>query len=374
MDLAFVFSRRYNTGPAVMVSTIISKDRAWVEVNLANVAANARTILDAAHGARMLPMVKADAYGLGVEAVVHRLESLNPWGYGVATIDEAIQLREMGIRTRVIVFAPAVLGQLDTFRRFQFTAVLDRPEMVPGWDLPFHLEIDTGMSRCGVLWDSPEVAACDSEYLEGIFTHLHSADERAETIVVQQKRFEQAACGFDSKILRHIANSAGAFSIPESLDLVRPGIFLYGSPTRDDLPRPLPVVAVRARVLSLRDVAKGEGVSYGGDWIAAEGTTVASLGIGFADGLSRSVQGRFGVLIGGVKCPVLGRVTMDMVMVDVSHLAPGCAGVGAVATILGRDGKAEITLEDYAVASDTSTYEVLVRLGLRLPRVYSEGE
>lgn len=374
MDLALAFSRRYNTGPAVMVSTTNSKDRAWVEVNLANVATNARTVIDAAHGARMLPMVKADAYGLGVEAVVHRLESLNPWGYGVATIDEAVQLREMGIRARIVVFAPAALEQLDTFRRFQFTAVLDRPDIVPGWNLPFHLEIDTGMSRCGVLWDSSELAACDSGYLEGVFTHLHSADERAETVGVQVERFEQATCGFDSKILRHVANSAGAFSISRSFDLVRPGIFLYGSPTRDDLPHPLPVVSVRARVVSLRDVARGESVSYGGDWIAEQVTAVATLGIGFADGLARSMQGRCCVLIGGVKCPLLGRVTMDMIMVDVSCLAPGSVEVGVVATILGRDGDAEITLKEYAVASETSTYEVLVRLGLRLPRFYSEGE
>jgi alanine racemase len=373
MLLAFAFSRRYNTGPAVMVSTISSKDRAWVEVNLDNVATNARSVLGAAHGARMLPMVKADAYGLGVEAVVRTLEPMDPWGYGVATVDEAIELRELGVRRSVVVFFPAFLDQLDTYRRFQLTAVLDRPEISQRWDLPYHLEIDTGMSRCGVHWESPDVAACDSEHLEGVFTHFHSADERAETVGVQLERFKKATFGFEPAVLRHVANSAGAFSVKEKMDLVRPGVFLYGSPTRKDLPAPLPVVSVRARVLSIRQVPSGESVSYGGDWVAVAQTTVATLGIGFADGLARSVAGHFGVLIGGVACPILGRVTMDMVMVDVSHLPLGAVEVGSVATILGRDGEAEIGLDDYARASGTSTYEVLVRLRLRLPRLYSEG-
>ncbi len=373
MLLAFAFSRRYNTGPAVMVSTILSKDRAWVEVNLDHVASNARTVLDAAHGARMLPMVKADAYGLGMEAIVGCLETLDPWGYGVATVDEAIELRALGVGRSILVFSPASSTALENYRRFGLTAVLDRPEVVNVWDLPFHLEIDTGMSRCGVLWDAPGLIACHSEFLEGVFTHFHSADEIADTVPKQWERFRLATAGFDSRILRHVANSAGTFALDEKLDLVRPGVFLYGSPTREDLPRPSPVVAVRARVLSTRVIRAGETVSYGGDWKAEQETVVATLGIGFADGFARAVKDRFGVLIGGVTCPVIGRVTMDMTMIDVSHMAPGTVSVGTVATLLGEDGDSEITIEELARASGTTSYEVFVRLRTRLPRFYSGG-
>ncbi len=338
---------------------------------MANLRANAHTVQAAAGGARLLPMVKADGYGLGAVPVVRTLEELEPWGLGVATVSEGAELREAGIRRPILVFTPARLAERTAFARHDLRAVLDDPTVAAAWDGPFHLEIDTGMGRCGIRWDDAEaIAACATPHLEGAFTHFYAADTRPETVREQWTRFEEAVAHLGRRpALVHAANSAGAFRLDERLDLARPGIFLYGGRAGPDLPAPLPVAAVRATVVSLRRLPAGATVSYGGEWSAPRPTTVATLGIGYADGVPRSVQRRAQVLVGGCRRPVVGRVTMDFIVVDLENEETQVR-VGDAATLIGTDGTVEITLDEFAGWAGTISYEILSRLGARLPREY----
>jgi alanine racemase len=238
------------------------------------------------------------------------------------------------------------------------------------WTLPFHLEIDTGMARAGIRWDEPErLAAVTSPQLEGAFTHFHSADVEAGSVGEQWTRFQQALpCLGRRPSLTHAGNSAGIWWLREQLDLVRPGVFLYGGQAGSGAPAPQPVVAVRARVVSTRRLRAGESVSYGATWRAERATGIATLGIGYADGMPRSAQGRAQVLLHGRRCPVVGRVTMDMLMVEAEHAAPGDVG-----TLVGSDGNAAITLDEFAGWAGTNSYDILTGLGSRLPREFREG-
>ncbi len=316
-------------------------------------------------------MIKADAYGLGAVKAAEALEALAPWGYGVATPPEAIELREAGIRRPLVVFTPATSEQLELYRRHDLRAVLDAPAMVDHWNLPFHVEIDTGMGRCGVRYDDDRLASVSSPNFEGVFTHLFAADDAPETVPRQIARLEQAlGCLGSRPRLVHAQNSAGSWRLDRTFDIVRPGIFLYGGRCGVDLPEPEVVAQVRSRVASIRTLPRDESVSYGGEWRAQRDTVIATLGIGYADGLMRAVQGRAEVLIGGRRYPIVGRVTMDFVMVDLGANEHS-VGVGKVATIIGKDGPGEITIDEFAGWANTISYEVLTGLGDRLSREYT---
>ena len=354
------------------MSTRVNSGRAWVDVNLEQLLANARAVLARAPRARLLPMVKANAYGLGAVPCARALERLDPWGFGVATVEEGIELRDAGITRPLLVLTPAVGAQRAAFRRYDLRAVLDRPEVANRWDGPFHLEVDTGMARCGVRWDDASaLAACASPQLEGAFTHFFAADTSPESVDAQWQRFTEAVARLGRRpALLHVANSAGVWRLHDQLDLVRPGIYVYGGQHAPDLPPPLPVAAVRAPVVSVRRVAAGDGVSYGADWRAPAPTTIATLGIGYADGLPRAVQGKAAALLHGRRYPVVGRIAMDFIMLDVGAAPPALA-IGEAATLIGADGEEAITVDEVAGWAGTIAYEILARLGPRVPRIYT---
>lgn len=344
----------------------------WVEVDLSNLLRNAQTIAETARGARLLPVVKANAYGLGLIPVAKALESVNPWGFAVATVEEGAALRESGIRRPVLVLRPANLKMQESYNRWALTAVIDDPLVALEWLGSFHIEVDTGMGRTGVRWDATNaLAAVGSRKPDGAFTHFHSADSAPESVAVQWSRFRHALTAMQYRPpLLHIANSAGICLSPEQLEIVRPGIFLYGGMPSDALPSPVPVVSLRARVVSVRRILAGESVSYGTDWHAVRDTWIATLAIGYADGVPRAWSDRGSVLIRGRRCPSAGRVTMDMVMVDVGPEEESVPRVGDVATLIGDDGGEMISLDQCAAWSNTISYEILTRLGNRLPRLY----
>lgn len=372
MVLAFASWRRYNTRLLVNVSTGPTTNRAWLTVDLGHLVANARTVQAAAGGADLLPVVKADAYGLGAVPAARALESLDPWGFAVATVDEALRLREAGIERPLLVFTPAVAGQHDVYREYALRAVLEDPVAASMWEVPYHVEIDTGMGRCGVRWKETEtLSSLDTSNLEGAFTHFYAADEGSESVARQWSRFVSALAAFSRRpALLHAQNSAAAWRLPTPLDLVRPGVFLYGGEHAPDLPGPAPVAAVRAPVVSVRRIDTGESVSYGADWVAPRPTAVATLGIGYADGVPRAVEGKAQVLLAGARRPVIGRVTMDFVMIDLGDVGDRTS-VGDIATIIGKDGNQEITVAEFSTWSGTISYETLTRFALRLRREYS---
>ncbi|MDH3456366.1 MAG: alanine racemase [Gemmatimonadota bacterium] len=352
------------------MSTQVPSSRAWIQVDLANLLANARTVQRAAGGAALLPVVKADAYGLGAIPVVRALEQLRPWGYAIATLDEAVALRQAGITRPLLVFTPVTAAMESQYREWDLRAVLDDPEVANAWSLPYHLEIDSGMGRCGVPWDATEVLrAFESRQLEAAFTHFYAADQGSESVSMQWERFERALASLSARpALLHAANSAGAWRLGTGPDLVRPGIFLYGGEHAPDLPRPQPVASVRAPVVSVRRVPAGGTVSYGAEWKAPRPTTVATLAIGYADGVPRHVKGRAHVVLHGKRLPIVGRVTMDFVMVDAGPESR--VRIGDLATVVGTDGDHEIGIDEFAGWSDTIAYEALVRFGMRMSKEF----
>ena len=353
--------------------------RAWVDIDLGALKANARTVSKIS-GSRLLPMVKANGYGLGGVEVARALEALDPWGFGVATVGEGAALRAAGITRPILVVSPLLPDAIEPHLVHDLRPTLGDPAALRAWcgrsSRPFHLEIDTGMNRAGISWNDQEALASAAATLagapgwEGVFTHFHSADVDPASVALQWERFERVLGSLPRRpTLVHAANSAAALRGGSyAADLVRPGIFLYGGTAGG--PSPAPVAALRARVVATRTVSPGETVSYGATWRAETLTTVATLAIGYADGFLRaSAEGltaarpaRVVELCGRV-VPVVGRVTMDMCMLAVSDIP---VAVGDVATLYGGI----VSLDQQAEASGTISYELLTALGSRVVRRY----
>jgi len=346
-----------------------------VEVDVDALVDNARTVAKIAD-TRLLPVVKANAYGVGAVRVSKALEQLDPWGYGVATIEEGAELRAAGITRPILVFMPARAHLFDRYDRHELTPALGDAGSILEWttrgDRPFHVEIDTGMGRAGVRWEEVDelVEVLDTPSFQGCYTHFHSAERRDGSAEQQLERFLSAVKRFPRRPpLLHVANSAAALRGKLfALDLVRPGIFLFGGSPADDLPQPRPVVSVRARVVSMRRIRRGESVSYDASWKAPHDTVIATLRCGYADGLRRMLgtAGHASVLLRGQRRPIVGYVQMDMTLVDTGNLE---VQVGDIATIVGEDAKQRITLKELAAWSGEVPHEVLTGLGTRLPRI-----
>ncbi len=355
-------------------SNSLLAERTWIEVDLGALLGNARTVAQRS-GARLLPMVKANAYGLGAVRVARSLEALEPWGFGVATPEEGTELRAAGITRPVLVFS-LVTAALGTAAEYGLTPVLDTIEQVRAWralaaDRPFHVQVDSGMGRAGIWWEAfashaDELGAAGG--LEGVCTHFHSADADPASVREQWARFQAALGALRRRpALVHAANSAAALRHPETAaDLVRPGIFLYGGDVGADA-RPRPVATWRARVLDVKWREAGATVSYDATYVTPRRTCLTTLAAGYADGYPRALSSRGDVLIGGRRLHIAGLVTMDMIVVADHEWAPE---PDAVATLVGSDGDDEITLDSFAAAADTISYDVLTGLGPRVLRVY----
>ena len=358
--------------------------RAWLEVDLDALRRNAESVR-ARSGARLLPMVKADGYGLGAVRVAGALRGLDPWGYGVATVEEGIDLRAAGIEGRIVVFWPGAHLDPRPMRDAHLEPAVTSLEAMAAyadhantWDgpVPVHLEIDTGMGRSGLPdamaeeWLPAVAAAVRGERLRLVstFTHFHSAGTSRTETREQWRRYQVVLgmlreAGVDPG-LRHAGNSAGALRYPElDAEVVRPGLYLYGGGSEE--PCAEPVARVRARVLDVRDVPAGWTVGYGGTYTTPAAARLATLGIGYADGLPHAASNRGVALVRGRRVPIRGVVCMDVTVVEV----PGEVRPGAVATLLGRDGSEEVTLEEFANTCGMVEYEILTGFGPRLHRL-----
>jgi alanine racemase len=354
--------------------------RAWVDVNLAALVANARTVATVS-GSRLLPMVKANGYGLGAVEVARALEPADPWGFGVASIDEGAELRAGGITRPILVVTPLVPQWIERYLELDLRPTVGDTSALNAWIVrsgrPFHVEIDTGMSRTGVRWNDLaglaqlRSALATAEGWEGAFTHFLAAESDAETTEVQWNRFQEILNSFPRRPpLVHAANSAAALQGKcFAGDLVRPGIFLYGGAVGASKPRP--VAALRARVVAIREIGAGDGVGYGATWRADGPSVIATIGVGYADGFPRSAVGGTGpgqrreIELGGRTAPVVGHVAMDMCMAAVG----GGVTIGDVATIYGG----LVSLDRQAEAAGIISYELLTRLGPRVIRRYARA-
>ncbi len=349
-----------------------ASDRTWVEIDLAAIRDNARTVLERAKGARLLPMLKANAYGLGAVRVARALEELEPWGYGVATADEGRELRASGITRSILVVQP-VTTMLEQCVAHGLTPALGTLDDVRRWlaltKLPFHVGVDTGMNRGGIWWQElarESAAFKDAPGFEGLMTHFHSAERDPASVTEQWDRFQRAVGALGRRpSLVHAANSAAALGHPEVAgNLVRPGIFLYGGAAGTF--RPKPVVTWRARIARVARREAGASVSYGATWRAGAPVWITTLAAGYADGYRRSLSNTGEALIGGKRCKVTGTVTMDFTMVR----SDATTAADQVATLVGTDGNETITLDDLATQAGTISYEILTGLGPRVERVY----
>ena len=360
--------------------------RAWVEVDLGALVRNARAL--AAHSQKpLIPMIKADAYGVGAVAAARALEGIEPLAYGVSSIAEAIELRQAGIDRPIILFTPSMLESPDPewipsdallMTRYHVTPTLANCAHIIAWgqsgERPaWHLAIDTGMHRAGI--DRRALASLHEAVAEfpplGAFTHFHSAELDDGSMETQEKHFRNAIATLPRRPrLLHTENSAAIVRRPGSeWDCVRPGVFLYGvSSGQQAVLRPEPVVSLRARVVEVRTVAAGDSVSYGATWRAERESEIGTVCCGYADGLRRHMGTRGCGLVRGQRAPIAGLITMDMTMLDVTGL--GCK-VGDVVTFLGRDGDESLSAESVAGRSGLSPYELLVGLRLRLPRIHT---
>jgi alanine racemase len=358
------------------------------EVDLGAIANNVRVLRAHLHGTRLYAVVKADAYGHGLVPVARCFEQQGVDGLCVALAEEGLQLRACGITTPILVLSGAYgdaharvlaahltpvvhsLAQAEAFAR----AGLGRPVSV-------HLKVDTGMGRLGVpmhelgaLLDG--LRAVPDLRIDGVMTHLSSADSDAAFTRAQLDQFEHAlrairAAGHAPKLV-HAANSAGALGYVEARhSLARVGIALYGvAPVDGQAPGLQPAMRLRTEVLALRDLPVGSAVGYDQTFRAPRPCRIATVPIGYGDGLMRAASNRGAMLVRERRCAIVGRISMDLTTIDVTDV-PDCA-IGDEVIVIGRQGAAEITAPDLARACDTIAYEVLTNISPRVPRVYSK--
>ena len=364
------------------------RSRAWVEVDAVALRANLAHIRQAAgDAAAVVPMIKANAYGLGVRNTVAVLEAEEPDGYGVATVEEGLEVRALGVERPVLVMTPPPASSLPAALEGGLTPCFSDLDGVRALAAEaarrrcrasFHVEVDTGMGRAGFDWRSAaawgrEVAALAAPPLRwgGCYTHFHSADEDAGTIDRQWARLQEAIghLPLPAGAWVHACNSAGVLRRPRyAASAVRPGIFLYGGASAPDLPRPAPVAAVRARITLVRDVPAGSSLGYGATHVARAPERWATVAIGYGDGLPRALGNRGHALVRGRRVPLVGRTSMDVTVVEISRVPD--ARAGDIVTFIGSDRDEEITVEEVADRAGTINYEVLTGLTGRLPRIW----
>ena len=353
------------------------------------IAHNMRVVREAANGRKVLAVVKADAYGHGVVPVAHRLQAEGVDGFGVALAEEGIELREAGIDRAILVLngisggahrdiiaaaLTPVLYEISEARAFESVA--------EGRPIDVHLKVDTGMGRLGVPLAEldpflRELRSFPPIRVAGLMTHFSTADADPDYVAEQLRGFKQAEglvrrFGHVPAVL-HAANSAALFRHPEThFDWVRPGISLYGYPGSDSVDVPLrPAMRWRTEVLRVRMLQQGESAGYGRTFRATRPTRLATIPLGYGDGLLRSASNRGHVLIRGVRCPIVGNVAMDLTTVDVSQVPD--ASIGDEVLLLGVQDGVSLDARDLAEAAGTIPYEVLTNVSRRVPRVYVNG-
>jgi len=368
--------------------------RAWVEIDSSALSYNVKQLLKIlSPRTQLMAVVKADAYGHGAVTVAQTvLESGASW-LGVATVPEAIQLREAGIKAPILILgASQTSEQIQAIAQWKLQPTITSPKQALVFSdtlltinnktpVPVHIKLDTGMSRLGTNFrEAAEfvqlVQRLPHLAIASIYSHLATADSPDSTIMKQQQqRFEQAIAqlrtiGIEPPCL-HLANSAATLTDKAlHYDIARVGLAVYGLYPADHLRSCIdlrPVLQVKARVTQVKTIAPGTGVSYGHQFIAKRELRLAVVGIGYADGIPRNLSNKMQVLIRGQRVPQIGTITMDQLMLDVSALPD--VGEGEVVTLLGTEGKEQISAEDWANQLNTISWEILCGFKHRLPRV-----
>ena len=340
---------------------------------------------------KILSMVKANAYGHGAPAVARALAEEGSDAFGVATLEEGVELRQAGIRKPILVVAGTYVEQLDRFFENNLTPVvhdleslrrLENAVQARGATMNVHLKIDTGMGRIGFLaaeidsWLG-ELKKLRALQIEGVFSHFSTAEDvagdftRAQLVTFSNLEQRLRAEGIAPPLV-HLANSAATITLPAAyFDMVRPGIMLYGIYPSAAMANQIalkPVLSWQTRIVQLKKVGAGTSISYGQTFVTERESLIATLPVGYADGYSRLLSNRGAALVRGRRAPVAGRVCMDLTMLDVTAIANVQQGDEVV--LLGRQGDAEISADEMAAWANTISYEVLTSISARVPRFY----
>jgi alanine racemase len=342
-------------------------------------------------GVKILSMVKANAYGHGAVEVARTLARSGSDAFGVATVEEGIELRQDRIKQPILVLAGAYVEQLGQFIEFKLTPVLYDRETLEAFEkktqqrnatIEFQLEVDTGMGRIGFPSDEIDtwlvlLGKLKALKLAGVFSHFSEAESANEKYAVTQlKTFQRvldrmAGAGI-VHAPSHMSKSAALITVPAAhFAMVRPGLILYGmypSPNLKDQIRLKPVLAWKTRIVQLKRSPAGTSIGYGRTFVTKRNSLIATLPVGYADGYRRLLSNRAHVLVRGKRAPVVGRVSMDLTTVDVTDIRNVQQGDEVV--LLGRQDDAEITADEMASWANTISYEIFTSIGARVPRIH----
>ena len=364
----------------------------FCSVNLAALRWNFRQVRKkVGREVKILSVIKANGYGHGAREIGKALEHEGSDAFGVATLEEGVELREAGIRSPIVILAgfyPAQLGQLLRHRLIPVAIEpvglrhLETLARKGGVSLGFHLKVDTGMGRIGFLASEiaswlPELSKLKALKLEGLFSHFSHAENVGGSYTQRQVKVFRAvierlrASGYDPPLV-HLANSAAVITLPSSyFSMVRPGLMLYGVYPSPAMARRImlkPVLSWKSRILQLKRLPKGSSVSYGRTFVTQRESLIATLPVGYADGYHRLLSNRGAVLVRGRRAPIVGRVCMDLTMVDVTDIRGVKQGDGVV--LLGKQGRNTISADEMAAWAETISYEILTSISARVPRIY----
>ena len=368
-------------------------DNTRVKIDLDAIGRNFDAVRKKA-GVPVMAVVKADAYGHGAIQVARLLEDRCAF-FGVSSMLEALELRQAGLKTPILILGQTPIKAFPTAIRegirptiFHYEAARALSEAAQALDMeaPFHIGVDTGMSRIGFQATAQsadicaEIARLPGLVAEGLFSHFATADcadlSRAQA---QAQRFAQ----FDAMLkergihipIRHLDNSAGLMNFDCHYEMVRSGIVTYGMYPSEEVSAELlklePALQWLSRITHIKTLPAGREVSYGGTYTTTGDTVIATIPVGYADGYRRNLSGKFHVLIRGKRAPILGRICMDQLMVDVTDI-PGAA-LNDQVVLVGRSGEEVITMEAISAAADSFNYEFVCGISRRVPRIYTSG-
>ena len=368
-------------------------DSTRVKIDLDAIAENMDAIREKA-GVPVMAVVKADAYGHGAVQVARLLQGKCAF-FCVSSILEAMELRQEGLTKPILILGNTPVEAFPTAIRegirptiYRFEDALALSQAAQALELParFHFAVDTGMSRIGFQVNEEDadicarIASLPGLVPEGLFSHFATADcadlSRAEAQAERFAEFDEMLRRRGVKIpIRHLNNSAGLMNFATPYEMVRSGIITYGMYPSDEVDPSLlplrPALQWLSRVTHVKTLPAGREISYGGTFVTKADTVVATLPVGYADGYRRNLSGRFHVLIHGEKAPILGRICMDQMMVDVTHI-PGVT-VGDNVTLVGTDGENTITMEEISAQAFSFNYEFVCGISRRVPRLYVQG-
>jgi alanine racemase len=362
----------------------------WAEIDLDALAHNVRVLVARAAPARVYAVVKANAYGHGAVACGRAALEAGASALAVVCVDEGEELRRAGIDAPVLVVGHSPPGEAGRIAALGLEPTVGAPELVHalsveaarrGATVPIHLELESGLARHGLPLEelvalAEEARALPGLRVEGLYTHFAAAEEGDQRFTRRQLDLLRAASARLPWVpVRHCSASASVLIDPEmKLEAVRPGLSMYGykpAPWVGADADLRPVMALRSRVARVADLEPGATVGYGRTWAAARRSRIALVMCGYADGYRRGFSNRAQVLVRGRRAPVVGRVAMDMCMVDATAV-PGVA-VGDVVTLLGRDGDEKVDADDLAALEGTISWEILSGIAARVPRLYLRG-